>query len=89
MTNTPRKNTRGDVYAFEAAGLTQYPVDQFTVVGVEGNICYARYDRNPDVVSVFIWQFKDGLNRLHFWSGRDTGGIPYVVADSEERDLAF
>jgi hypothetical protein len=89
MTNAPRKNTRGDCYALEASGLTQHPVDQFTVVGVEGNICYARYDSNPDEVSCFIWRFRDGLNRLHYWDGRDTNGVMYVVTDKDERGLAF
>lgn len=89
MTNKPKAGTRGDVYAFEGNGLTQTPVDKFTVKGVEGDICYAVYDKNPEIVSSFIWRFKDGLNRLHYWSGRDMNGMPYVVADTDEAGLAF
>ena len=77
MTNAPRKNARGHVYGFESAGLTAHHLDSFTVVGVEGSICYAIYDKKPEVTSCFIWKFKDGLNRLHFWDGRDVCGAPY------------
>ena len=92
MEKPPRKNTRGDYYAFHGRGLTAQPVDQFTVVSVEGNICYARYDRNPEIVSSFIWRFNEhGLNHLHYWSGRDVCGVPYVVRDRDElyNDIAF
>jgi len=43
----------------------------FTVVSVEKNLCYAKYDHPslPDV-EPFIWRFKDGLNNLHFWDGK-------------------
>lgn len=39
------------------------------VTRVEGNLCWRTY---PDGESLpFIWRFKDGLNNLHSWPGKD------------------
>ena len=41
-----------------------------TVTRVEGNLCWRSY---PDGESLpFIWRFKDGLNTLHDWPGKES-----------------
>lgn len=40
-----------------------------TVTSVEGNLCWRTY---PDGERLpFIWRFRDGLNMLHSWPGKD------------------
>lgn len=39
-------------------------------VRVEGNLCWTKYyDQNETLP--FIWMFKDGLNNLHDWPGKE------------------
>jgi len=38
------------------------------VSSVENNICNTNVEHGG-----FIWRFKDGLNKLHSWPGKDEG----------------
>ena len=38
------------------------------VRSTEGNLCW--YDTDHDTVDLFIWRFRDGLNRLFSWDGK-------------------
>lgn len=40
-----------------------------TVVHVEGNICWSKYDNTGETMP-FIWKFKDGLNALAWWPSK-------------------
>lgn len=44
---------------------------------LDGNLCYYVKVNTADDYDVFIWAFKDGLNALHSWPGRDLGPIAY------------
>jgi hypothetical protein len=61
--NAPRK---GSIGTYDS-GTKQ---DQFTVVSVEGNLCWAIYASDPATTLPFIWRFKDGLNIFHHWDGK-------------------
>lgn len=65
--SAPRVGTRG-VYHSPNNGDVGFEV--FTV---EGSLCYAKYDNNPNV-QPFIWRFKEGPNALHDWKGKDDSG---------------
>jgi hypothetical protein len=62
----PRKGQRG-IYRSPAEGEIG-----FTVVSVEGNLCWANYDNEQGNSQPFIWLFHDGLNTLHAWPGKGT-----------------
>lgn len=64
--SAPRVGTRG-VYRQDGVG----PEIGFDVVGVEGNLCFAKYDHRPDDKPLpFIWRFVEGPNRYHDWPGK-------------------
>lgn len=46
----------------------------FTVLEVEGNLCWAEYDNGSK--GPFIWRFRDGLNNLHDWPGKSGDVVP-------------
>jgi hypothetical protein len=61
---TPRNGTRGTY----DTGNTR---DEFTVIRVEGNLCWAAYDKHPGDPQPFIWRFREGLNKFHHWPGKE------------------
>lgn len=66
----PRKGSLITAHAFENDGqVSKEPVKKYTCTRVEGSICYVE---SEGVSSCFIWKFGDGLNRLHFWKGKDS-----------------
>ena len=71
MTDAPKAGTRGTYHNFRRGSSEVDPaiVDRFTVLRVEGNLCWAKYDGYAEPSS-FIWQFRDGPNKLHEWPGK-------------------
>lgn len=51
---------RGDAIAYKGCVVGH-------VTTVEGNLCW----HDGDLTGPFIWKFKDGLNALHTWPGKD------------------
>jgi|KBSMisStandDraft_5_1062788.scaffolds.fasta_scaffold1117752_2 hypothetical protein len=62
--NRPRKGDRvaynSPCYGWSAGIVTE----------VSGGICYYLPDGHEATTS-FIWCFKEGLNKLHFWPAKD------------------
>lgn len=61
----PRKGTKGIYHSHEHGDV------EFVVDHVDGGLCFARYANDPEVTQSFIWRFKDGLNSLHDWPGKE------------------
>lgn len=85
----PIKGQRGTYHRFNGRypnGMMKVdpnPRDEFTVVRVDGDICYAIYDKDPLAkVSCFIWRYASGLqlNELHNWPDK------YEMSDAEYED---
>lgn len=73
-TSRPRVGARGRYHRFLPNGqIDPDPIGEFKITRVEGNLAWAIYDHHEDGDPLpFIWCFKDGLNRLHYWDGRQS-----------------
>jgi hypothetical protein len=73
---TPIPGTRGSYDITRIHRRMTLPPIGFTVVGVDGNLCYAAYDDMPNDPKPFIWRFQYRgdfapiLNTTHDWPGK-------------------
>lgn len=72
---TPERPPRAGVYGWGQSGKASAPY-VFRIERVEGAVCYVScycWATKDWHATSFLWRFSDGLNALHWWTGKPSG----------------